>query len=97
MGKEQRISRELADFLAAYGDKPNKRDISQELAEILAAYGEPPKMPKYEGDAIEYAQAVKVFERLSATPEAVARREAVDRYFALKRETGVNRASDHSA
>lgn len=55
--------------------------VSNELAELLAAYGEPPKMPAYEGDPVAYAAAVNVFSRLSATPDAVARRTAMEGYF----------------
>lgn len=57
--------------------------ISLELVELLAAHG-PPEMPVFRGDVFEYAGAVKQFERLSATPEATARREAMERYFAEK-------------
>lgn len=70
------IPKTLIDRILASG-----RPVSPELAELLAAYGPPPEMLRYQGDPLLYAQAVKIFERLSATPEAAARREAFERYF----------------
>lgn len=81
MGKKRKQSQELAEVLASLGLHSSRQDVSPELAELLAAYGDPPSMPTYRGDAMEYLRAVNVFEKLCATPEAVARREAMDRYF----------------
>lgn len=60
--------------------------VSDELAELLAAYGAPPKMPAYDGNPVAYAAAVNAFSRLSATPDAVARRTAMERYFERTQE-----------
>lgn len=84
MGKKRKHSKQLIELLAALQSSSSKYEISPELAELLAAYGDPPTMPTYGGDAMEYLRAVNVFEKLSATPEAVARREAMASYFKAK-------------
>lgn len=66
----------LIDLLRASG-----QPLSRELTELLAAYGPPPEIPAYRGDILEYTAAVNLFQKLTATPEAVARREALERYF----------------
>ncbi len=66
----------LIDLLLEAG-----QPISPQLAELLVAYGSPVEMPAYQGTAVEYANAVRIFERLSATAEAAARRDAMERYF----------------
>ena len=80
MSGKPKKSKSLIELLATLG-----QPISHELAELLAAYGPPAEMPTYQGDAYEYARAVRVFEQLSATPEAAARRDAMERYFARPR------------
>jgi hypothetical protein len=82
MAKQPGDPRLPEEFLAAFGGKKKYLDrVSPRLAELLIAYGPPPAMPTFRGDVIEYAGAVRQFERLSATPEARARLEAMERYF----------------
>lgn len=77
MSGNEKSPNSLIGLLQAQG-----QPLSPELTELLAAYGPPPEMPAYQGSWQEYGHAVSVFERLSATPEAAARRNAIDRYFA---------------
>ena len=93
MAKKRRVSPEVAEVLAVYGPK-GKYEVSPDLAELLAAYGPPPKMPSYRGDAMDYSLAVNIFVRLTSTPEAVARREALENYFAHKREADPSTPQD---
>ncbi|GAA1970449.1 hypothetical protein GCM10009776_36870 [Microbacterium deminutum] len=84
VAKKRKVSPEVAEILCALEDSATDHNVSPELAELLAAYGPPPKMPSYRGDSSEYFSAVRVFERLTSTPEAAARRRAMKSYFARK-------------
>ncbi len=82
VAKDHRAPSPVDEFAAAFGrNKKHLGRISPELVELLLAYGRPPKMPTFKGDAVEYAAAVTHFIRLSSTPEAMARTEALRRYF----------------
>lgn len=76
------------ELIAAFGgDVKHFARLSPELLEILLAFGPPPRPPEFRGDAAAYAAAVNHFIKLSATPDAKARMEAVQRYFDARRGT----------
>lgn len=64
---------------------PERPQLSRALVELLAAYGEAPEPPKYNGDLVEYATAVRQYEKLTTTPIQQARLTELQRYFDTER------------